>query len=175
MTSSWREHLKLRDRLHPEHPDDLQVIVHEGGPRLSDLPPELVWVTITGCEDEVFSAKVLNQPHQLISITQGQSINFVVPEDGDHAVMVTDKYIKERPDWIIHPCQNCGLTELLDAPSDLIRVTFPDAPPDAVMEAFTTFCGACGGVQVVQHKDADISEENQPNTTSDKKWWQFWR
>src|SRR5215471_14876033 len=32
---NWREHPLLKSRFHPEFPDDLQVIVHDGGPRLS--------------------------------------------------------------------------------------------------------------------------------------------
>ncbi|MGV3721034.1 MAG: hypothetical protein ACO1SX_08995, partial [Actinomycetota bacterium] len=45
---AWRAHPKLRGRLHPDHPDDLQVIVHDGGPRISTHAPEAVWVSVTG-------------------------------------------------------------------------------------------------------------------------------
>jgi hypothetical protein len=60
-TMHWRTHPKLKGRFLPEHPDDLQVIVHDGGPRVTDKRPEAVWVTITGCDGDVFTGRVLNQ------------------------------------------------------------------------------------------------------------------
>jgi hypothetical protein len=53
---------------------------------------------------------------------------------------------------------------------------FPNAPPDAVMEAFTALCGGCGGVQVVEHKGAAQDRDMKPPTTPQRKsWWQFWK
>ncbi len=52
--------------------------------------------------------------------------------------MVAERYLRERGDWIAEPCEKCGLDELFDAPSDLARATFPNAPPDAVLEKFST-------------------------------------
>jgi hypothetical protein len=74
--------------------------------------------------------------------------------------MVSDKYLAERRNWVIQPCAKCGLSELFDAPSDLQKIVFPSMPPDATMKMFTAFCGLCGGVQVVQHKDA-VAKESQ--------------
>lgn len=159
MTAEWREHPKLRGHLSAEHPDDVQVIAHDGGPRITQHKPELVWVTVTGCDNDVFTGRILNRPDQLSSVSEGSEIRFVVPDSGEHALMATDKYLCERSDWIIHPCQQCGLSELFDAPSDLMQVAFPDAPPGSVMEMLTAFCGACGGIQIVQHKEAQIDNE----------------
>ncbi len=39
----WRSDPLLEGRFHPEYPDDLQVIVHDGGPRLTKNAPELMW------------------------------------------------------------------------------------------------------------------------------------
>jgi hypothetical protein len=164
----------LKGKFHPEYPDDVQVLVHDGGPRLTDHRPELVWVRVTACTGSVFEGTVLNQPKQLTSIQEGSVITFLVPDDGQHPLMVTEKYLQERPDWIVYPCERCGLTELFDAPSDLMRVVFPDMPEGSIMEMFTAFCGACGGVQVVQYKDAQIEDLSQLGETR-KKWWQFWK
>src|SRR5215467_14273274 len=150
---TWRSHPKLKDRFHPQHPDDLQVIVHDGGPRITDRRPEAVWVTVTGCDGDVYAGRVLNQPSQLRTVQQGQQIRFIMPEGGKHPVLVTEKYLRERSAWTIHPCQKCGLSELFDAPSDLMRVVFPNAPAESVMEAFTSFCPLCGGVQVIELKE----------------------
>lgn len=175
MSREWREHPKLRQRFHPDAQDDLQVIVHDGGPRLSGNSPELVWVTVTGASGgDLFTGRILNQPQQLKSVSQATEIKFVAL-DGEYPVMVTEKYLSERNKWEIHGCNNCGFNELLDAPSDLMRVIFPNLPPDATMERFTSFCGICGGVQVVQNKNTrPIQDEAKPNTRT-RKWWEFWR
>jgi len=52
-TTHWRTHPKLKRRFLPEHPDDLQVIVHDGGPRITDRRPEAVWVTVNGCDGDI--------------------------------------------------------------------------------------------------------------------------
>jgi hypothetical protein len=170
----WRNHPKLKGKFHPEYPDDVQVLVHDGGPRLTDHRPELVWVRVTTCTGSVFKGTVLNQPKQLTSIQEGSVVAFLVPDGGQHPLMVTEKYLQERPDWIVHPCQQCGLTELFDAPSDLMRVVFPDLPDGSTMGIFTAFCGLCRGVQVVQHKDAQVEDLSHLGETK-KKWWQFWK
>jgi hypothetical protein len=179
----WREHPKLKGRFHPEYPDDLQLIVHDGGPRLTKNPPELMWVRVTGGTDNVFTGRLLNQPHHLTSVKLGDEIRFVAPDGGDHPLRVTEKYLAERPDWSVTPCNKCGLSELFDPPSDLIRVVFPNVPAGegAQMQAFTAFCGACGGVQLVKSRRAEPPTGDPPPvpapgpTPAAKKWWQFWK
>ncbi|MEM8882986.1 MAG: hypothetical protein AAGD14_02865 [Planctomycetota bacterium] len=157
----------MRDRFHPEYPDDLEVIVHDGGPRLTQRRPEQVWVTVIGRNPQgVFAGRVLNQPAQLESVSEGSVIRFVVAAGG-HALMTTGKYLAERPAWEVGACDRCGLDELLDAPSDLIAAIFPNVPDDAVVGTFTSFCGLCGGGQVVR-----LVEEPAPTR---KRWWEFWR
>ncbi|WP_265592703.1 hypothetical protein [Verrucomicrobium sp. BvORR034] len=169
----WRTHPKLKGRFLPEHPDDLQVIVHDGGPRTTDKRPEAVWVTVTGCDGDIFTGCALNQPSQLRTVQQGQQIRFLLPADSEHPILVTDKYLHERSAWTIHPCHKCGLTELFDAPSDLMRVVFPNLPEGAVMEAFTSFCPLCGGVQALQFNE--ISDEHAQQQPKPKAWWQIWK
>jgi hypothetical protein len=176
---AWREHPALVGKFHPEHPDDVQVIVHDGGPRLSDRRPELVWARVTGMDGELFQATVLNRPHALVTVAHGQAIQFVVPAGLEHGLLVTPKYVAERGAWQIEPCKKCGLGELLDAPSDLLRVVFPSTPPGAQFEAFSSFCGLCGGVQMVTRRGSAITEQppatEQPAATAACKWWQFWK
>jgi hypothetical protein len=169
---AWREHPALRARLHRDHPDDVQVIVHDGGPRITDRRPELVWVRVTGVAADVFSGVVLNQPQQLETLAEGAAIQFVVPAGGEHPLLVTAAYLAERGSWTIHPCAECGLTELFDAPSRLIRQIFPSLPADATMDAFTAFCGACGGVQSVERKRSD---EDESPAHHERPWWKFWK
>lgn len=174
----WREHPKLKGRFLPDYRDDLQVFVHDGGPRITRNSPEAVWVRVTGMEGEVFRGQVLNQPHHLQSVRQLSEIKFVVADGAEFPIMVTDKYLQERGQWIIHPCQKCGFSELFDAPSDLIRVVFPNTPPDAQTTMFTAFCPLCGGVQGVESRESPVSggeKRDEPSSPAKRPWWQFWR
>jgi hypothetical protein len=180
MTQEWRAHPKLKGRFHPQAPDDLQVIAHDGGPRITDHSPELVWVTVTEMdENDVFSGRVINQPKQLSTVSEGSIIRFMIPS-GDNLLMVTEKYLRERPQWIIQSFCRCGLDELFDAPSDLLRAVFPDLPDGYSDLSFTARCGVCGGAQVVESKNAPV-EEGEPTREASvgarkaKKWWQFWK
>lgn len=148
----WRLDPRLAGRFHPDHRDEVPVLVHDGGPRFSRFPPELVWVRITGVEGNVFTGRVLNQPVALRSIEEGSTVRFVAPTGGEHLLLVTEKYLRERGDWRIHPCPECGLSEVFDAPSDLVRVQFPDAPADAFVGAFTVMCPLCSGAVVLERK-----------------------
>ena len=41
---------------------------------------------------------------------------------------------------VFEALRKCGMPDLFDAPSDLQAKIFPNIPPDARVEAFTTFC-----------------------------------
>ncbi len=177
MNSEWREHPKLKGRFLPDHPDDLQVLVHDGGPRISRNPAEAVWVSVTGVEGEVFRGRVLNQSHNLKSARQGSEIQFIVADGAEFPVMATDKYLRERGSWVIHPCGKCGFSDLFDAPSDLIRVVFPNQPANAQMSMFTSFCPLCGGVQGVESKDDPAPRDGESadlRQAAKRPWWRFW-
>jgi hypothetical protein len=171
VANEWREHPQLQGRFHPEYPDDLQVYVHDGGPRLSPHPAEAVWVTVTAVDGDTFRGRVLNQPHNLTSVKLGDEVRFMVAAGARHPVMVTDKYRRERPAWAITACNKCGFSELFDAPSDLIRVVFPNQP-GGQMVAFTAFCPLCGGVQLVKAADAEKAEKAA--APAKRPWWRFW-
>ena len=148
MTESWRNHSELRRRFHPEYPDDLEVLVHDGGPRTSNTMPELMWVRVTGSSDDVFTGRLLNEPEQLTSVVVGDELMFVAREHFQYPLRVTSQYLAERSSWKIYPCSGCGLDELFDPPSILIAKVFPNAPGE--IEMFSAVCGACGGAQVVE-------------------------
>ena len=140
---------------------------------MTDKRPESVWVRVLGAQAGVFSAEVLNQPKQLLTVRQGDHVHFVIPASGESLLMVRPNYLAERAAWIIGPCSGCGSSELLDAPSELITRIFPDLQPGDVLEAFTAFCGICGGVHTVQLAANDSS--TAPSALASKKWWQFWK
>jgi hypothetical protein len=173
MKTDWRNHPKLAGRFHAEHPDDIQVIVHDGGPRMTQRRPEAVWVRVVGCEGDVFTGDVLNPPTQLLSVKLGDRIQFLAPQTGEHLLMVRGSYLRERAGWTIHACDKCGLSELFDSPSDLVRKVFPNLRPGEAPQMFTAFCGLCGGVQVVEN--ATVPGEDTPPPTTSKRWWQIWK
>ena len=151
-SGQWRVHPKLKGRFLAKHPDELLVIAHEGGPRLTTRRPEVLQVEVTGCDGDVFTAQVLHQPMQLHTLRLGQEIRFVVPAGARYPVLVTERYVEERGHWTIQPCQKCGFSELFDAPSELIPVLFPNSPPGAPRASFKSPCPICGGVQTVLAK-----------------------
>jgi hypothetical protein len=154
MANDWREHPKLKGRFHPDRPDDLQIMVHDGGPRFTDRRPEILWTQVLGADGDVFIGRVLDQPNQLKNVQAGAEIRFIAPESGSHPLLVTGKYLGERALWrLLAPCRKCGMSELFDAPSDLIRAIFPQIPADIAKGfTFTTRCGCCGEGVVVRWK-----------------------
>src|SRR5437763_5461461 len=79
MANEWREHARLKARFLPDYPDDLQVVVHDGGPQITRNEPEVVWVTVTGMDGDLFWGRVRNQPHNLQTVRRGDEIKFVMP------------------------------------------------------------------------------------------------
>jgi hypothetical protein len=181
ISSPWRDHPRLKGKFHPEHPDDLQVIVHDGGPRLTERRPELVWVRVIGEQQGVFTGSVLNAPTQLLTVEQGDTIQFLVPRSGENPLMVRENYLRERPKWIIHPCNKCGLSELFDAPSDLIAAVFPNRSADHAPVMLTAFCAICGGVQGIERTSSETETGRRSGarfvraSAVLKRWWQFWK
>jgi len=132
-----------------------------------------VWVRITGGDGDIFNGLVLNQPEKLTNVRAGTIIQFKVPSSGDLPLLVNEQYLSERSDWMIHPCDRCGLSELYDAPSDLLQKVFPAPAGQLVPEMFTAICGWCGGVQVVQRAGSESVEP--PPIQTHARWWEFWR
>ena len=143
-------HPFLKGRGQANHPNDIKVLIHDGGPKITEKCPELAWVTITGLEDRWVLGRIITEPKNLNSVFKGAQIKLVAFSTEYPPVLVTDKYIAESAKWEITPCDSCGFTDLFDAPSDLIKASYPNIPEDTIVEIFTSFCGVCGGIQVSQ-------------------------
>ena len=153
----WRIDPALEGRFLPDYPDDLQVVVHDGGPRLTETPQELMWVRVTGKCGDAYIGELLNAPQGLKTAKLGGQILFMPANEKNHPFRVTEKYLEERAAWHIRPCNKCGMSELFDAPSDLIAKIFPDLPDPSEVEEmkFTSFCPMCGGLQMISDKPVD--------------------
>jgi len=180
MTSPWRTDPLLSGRFHPQYPDDLQVVVHDGGPRLSAIGPELMWVRLHEVAMEsragrrVYRGALLNRPHRLPNLKIGDTILVLPAKGSEHPIRTSERYLAERQQYDVVPCQKCGFSELFDAPSALIAKVFPTAPEGCVMERFTSFCPLCGGVQeVVAEKGGAQAEPDLDRTGPPKRWWKL--
>ena len=163
--SPWHNDPLLAGRFHPQFPNDIQALVHDGDPRRTRRGPELCWIRIlrvdraptrrlanTDVEPSrhIYVAELLNQPHTLESVKRGERIKVISVHGLPHPLHVHDDYLREREDWTITPCSKCGMSECFDPPSVMIQLRFPEAPKDTQMMAFTSFCSHCGGVQELQ-------------------------
>jgi hypothetical protein len=174
MGFEWRNHPKLKGHFHRACPDDTQVMIHDGGPRFSSAKPEVVWVTVTSMDGDLFTGKVVSKPAGIRSVGENSTISFLAVDGSPVPVLVTDKYLKERQDWDIKPCDKCGLTEMFDAPSDLFKLLFPEKFSDLTTSIFTPGCPLCKGIQEVKSKN--YREKMGPNSgKSPKKAWEFWK
>jgi hypothetical protein len=147
--AAWHDDPLLAQRFHPDFPpDDLQVIVHDGGPRCAHTKPELVWARVTAAHADHYEAECLNQPESVRSVTLGQTLLFRVSAHGEFPFQVSRRYLEERDAWRIKGCAGCGFDELFNAPSELIQATFPDSSDELL--AFTARCPFCGDGQLVE-------------------------
>lgn len=151
----WRTDPGLRGRFHPQYPDDVQVLVHDGEPRRSGKRTEVCWVRVVAGDDGLYEGELLNQPHGLVTVKAGDRIRFFARAGGKHPLYVTAEYLAERDGWEIQPCPSCGLREALDPPSVMARTRFPEAVGDAVPVMFTAHCALCGPphAQIVKRRD----------------------
>ena len=171
--TAWRSDPDLRARFHPQYPDDLQVIVHDGEPRRTQRAAEACWVRVTGVagtlrsptasadatqpvppqamqwtERTIYSGTLLNAPHQLATVRQGDTIHFIHAPGLPHVLAITDAYQRERPQWCFVPCNKCGADQTLDPMTTMAQTRFPGTPAGSAPIAFTSFC-PCGGTMML--------------------------
>lgn len=196
MSGEWRIDPEIKSRFHPDHPDDLQVIVHDGEHRRTGRSAEACWVTVTAVAGPllapmlngeaspagalsstepqiartIYRGTLLNQPHQLTSVKAGMAVLFVAVPGLPHPLLVTEQYVKERAEWAFQPCNRCGADQGMDPPTVMARTRFPDAPEGATPIAFSAFC-ACGGTMMLALVDEQPASATTPPP---KPWWKFW-
>lgn len=177
MSARWREHALLKGRFHADVPDDIQVVMHDGGPRTAPgISPELMWVRVcaAGPDANTFSGDLLNEPTALKTVRMGARVLFRAHATAPHPFRITEMYQREIANWRIHPCQKCGFDELWDPPSRLISAVFPNLPEDSVLEGFTALCPWCGGAQGVESIASTAFSESAQEPVP-PRWWEFWK
>jgi hypothetical protein len=182
MDAPWRHDPLLVGRFHPKHLDDLEVVVHDGGPRVSAIPPELMWVRlhaavlIPGSAWRAYRGLLLSEPHRLPNLNAGGEILVLPAKGSPHPIRTSARYLVERAEYDVVPCAKCGFSELFDPPSALIAKIFPNLPEGSLMERFATFCAICGGVQeVVACEGGEQAESDMDMTNPPERWWKDWK
>ncbi len=108
----WHEDLALKGHFHPEYPDDLQILVHEGSFRFTNTKPEVMWGRLLarietthrdGSTTHAYKATLLNQPKQLKTVQVGQEILLVAYPAYRFPIRVTHEYLASRGDYEITP------------------------------------------------------------------------
>lgn len=191
----WRTDPALADRFLPEHPDDLQVLVHDGEQRRTGRSPEGCWVRVQavhsvvrmpvlaedagiplkrehvlGVERPVYRGVLLNQPHQLRTIRQQDPLLFVHCPGAPAPLRVTEAYLAERSRWGVMPCGKCGADQAFDPMTVMAETRFPSNPTDATA-MFTAFCG-CGGMMTWCRIDGEPAPGD--GAAPLRPWWRLW-
>lgn len=187
MTTPWRTDPHLQGKFPPTHPDDVQVLVHDGELRRTQRGPEGCWVHITGVggvlrspiappnaqppltaasvqwlERTIYVGQLLNQPTNLTTVRQGASVRFVHTPGIPQPLMITPQYEAERARWAFTPCDRCGADQALDPMSTMAQTRFPNAPQGAVPMAFSAFC-PCGGTMLLNQVEGAPALAPAPN------------
>jgi hypothetical protein len=178
MTVLWREDPDFVGRFHPEYPDDLQVVVHEGSWRFTKIQPELMWATLTsrlewthqdGKVGYVYKGVLINQPHQLTTLKLGDEILLRARKGYPYAVRMTHQTAMELDYAEITPCTKCGLPFMFDPPTAFIKSTYSGMIDQLINEApagggfvSTHFCPVCGpaGQLFIKLKIAPLIVDN---------------
>src|SRR5688572_26430239 len=125
-TAPWRDDPDLAGSFHPEFPDDLQVVVHDGEPRRTKRAPEVCWVrvgsvhatlrfpvapadaelpirgeTARWIERRVYRGALLNQPHHLVETSKGGEVLVVGSPGLPHPLQIRAAYLAERTQWAL--------------------------------------------------------------------------
>jgi hypothetical protein len=130
-----------------DRPFDVLVLIRNRPFFIGDTPLNLAWVRISGYKNGVFTGTVIVPPELPNSdAKKGREISFIAPNGWEYPIMVPNTYLDEMAAWSVGPCSKCASTQLLDTPSDLIKL-LPSSGDK--LEAFTAFCYVCGGSQIV--------------------------
>ncbi len=143
----WRTNPVLRGRFHPEHPDDIEANFLQ----LRQRTIERMWGQLHApIEDLGFVGKLLNSSQLVPDLASG--VDVLVRPSTSHPPLVFVPVVaaENLRDWS-STCGVCGFELVLIPMQELIRMQFPNAPPNSLPERFTTRCAMCeSAMQVVR-------------------------
>jgi hypothetical protein len=183
VSSEWEQIPYLANKLHPINRNQVQVCIHDGGPvpavcvvrpqknaRIEEVAiassnhfkmPQLLWAEIVGRRGRIFEARLLQDPIIVRQIQKDSHFLFQIKPDSPWPFLVTEKYLADRVNWTISPCNKCGFSELFDPPSQLIQSYLPGVKVSAV-DGFSWQCPAdCSGFIMID-QNLMLQKTTQP-------------
>lgn len=145
--TAWSADPRLAGAFHPSHPNDLQAMFFM--PRTGTV--ESMWVSLKSEDRAVdgYLGELLNDAHGDPSLRSGTRVTIRPTPGVQQPIWVSDtmrsNYSKYRG-----ACTECGFDLVLTPVEAIIAQTFPDVPPDARLEQFTTRCAMCQGTQMLK-------------------------
>lgn len=140
--SPWHSDPRLAKARHPEFPDDVQTMFFLSFPAL-----EQMWVRIEQQMERTWIGSLLNQPHAG-GVERGSRVEIAVVPGSPLPVWISPT-IQDNLSKYRGACAQCGFNLVVAPIDELIRKSFPDAPPGAQLMSFTTRCALCQGTQVL--------------------------
>ena len=135
----WHADLALSGKFHPEMPDDIEATFV----LLKEKTLEKMWVRIEGVEPDVgYRASLLNTAHASPALAAGMKVLVRPSKSHPPMLWVPPAAAQNLARWST-VCEACGFDLLFIPVDELAKMQFPDAPPGAVVERFTTRCLMC--------------------------------
>lgn len=142
----WSNDPRLAGAFHASYPNDLQAMFFM--PCSGTV--ESMWVTLKSEDPAVdgYVGQLLNDAHGDPDLRSGTMVTIRPTAGVQQPVWVSavsrSNYSKYRG-----ACTECGFDLVLTPVESIIAQTFPDVPPDARLEQFTTRCAMCQGTQML--------------------------
>lgn len=135
----WRDDPLLAGKFHPEMPDDLEVTFI----LVAQKTLEKMWVRVNAAVPDIgYRGTLLNTSHVVPALAAGSVVDVRPSKSHPPALWVPEVAAANLAKWST-VCASCGFDLLFVPVSDLVKMQFPNIPPGAVMDRFTTRCLMC--------------------------------
>jgi hypothetical protein len=146
----WRTDPALQGSFHPQEPDDIEATFV----LLKEKALEKMWVKIEAVEPGVgYRAILLNTAKSAPALAAGTKVLVRASKSHPPMLWVPAVAAANLASWST-VCEACGFDLLFIPVEDLAKMTFPQMPPGAIMERFTTRCLMCKGTMHVVNQRA---------------------
>lgn len=144
----WLADPALQGAFHPQERDDIEATFV----MLKEKTLEKMWVRLDGVEPGVgYRATLLNAAKSSPAFAPGTKVLVRASKSHPPMLWVPPAAAANFASWTT-VCEGCGFDLLFIPVEDLAKMTFPQMPPGAIMERFTTRCLMCKGTMHIVSK-----------------------